>query len=140
MLELGVHLGIREDVALGQLSSSRHLWLRSWTSWISLSFGCQLLLPFLLLSCFPELLHVNLKFSLHQATKRLHLGLQEFSFVLSFSKLQIVFQQPTLDEFILNYLYLSNQISAAGPAWHFLIDLFVFINNSHLLLEILFIC
>ena len=137
LLKLVVYLRVHECVALGQLLSARHFWLLGWSSSIALEF--EKLDSLLLFSSLFQFLHVYLKFTLHKTTKCLYLGLEEVSFCLGILKLERIFEQTTCYQFILNNLYLPDQVSAACPARHSLVDLFLLVHHSELLFEILFV-
>jgi len=93
----------------------------------------------LLFSGFLKFLHIYVKLTLHQATKSLNLGLEEVSLCLCIFKFKRILQQTALYEFVLNNLHLSDQVGAARPARHSFVNLFVFVDNPELFLEILFV-
>ena len=104
------------------------------------SLHLSLLLQFLvLLPLLLDPLHVYLILSIHQLAELLNLWPQKFLLLVSRLELKAVLEQSFLDEFILNDLHLPDQIDITGPAWEFLINLFVFVDNSYLLSEELFV-
>lgn len=97
------------------------------------------LLPSLLLPLLLEFGIVNLVFLIHQIAQLLDLGSEELSFFFCSLEVQVIFQQACLDKLVLDVLDLSDQIEITSPAWHLLVDLLVFVHDSNLLSEMLFI-